>query len=104
MRAVTVSLLAVLCASAPGAQAPAVARRSGLPLEAFPGVEVVYTAIRNPRGPLQRAILTRPARSTGRRAAILFVPWLSCDSIESPKGAEPGIAEVRQRVPAQTRC
>src|SRR5262249_32090320 len=26
-------------------------RRSGLPLEAFPGVEVLYTAIRNPKGP-----------------------------------------------------
>jgi pimeloyl-ACP methyl ester carboxylesterase len=70
-------------------------------LAAFPGVEVVSTAIRTPRGPLQRAILTRPERSSGRRPAILFVPWLSCDSVESPKGAAPGIDEFLQRI-AQT--
>ena len=98
MRTVAAPLLAVLCVSAAGAQAPALPRRSGLPLETFPGVEVVYTAIRNPRGLLQRAIMTRPERSTGRRAAILFVPWLSCDSVESPKGAAPGIDELLQRI------
>ncbi|HET9191960.1 MAG TPA: alpha/beta hydrolase [Vicinamibacterales bacterium] len=101
MRTVAAPLLAVLCVSAAGAQAPALPRRSGLPLETFPGVEVVYTAIRNPRGLLQRAIMTRPERSTGRRAAILFVPWLSCDSVESPKGAAPGIDELLQRIAAQ---
>ena len=101
MRTVAAPLLAVLCVSAAGAQAPALPRRSGLPLEKFPGVEFVYTAIRNPRGLLQRAIMTRPERSTGRRAAILFVPWLSCDSVESPKGAAPGIDELLQRIAAQ---
>jgi pimeloyl-ACP methyl ester carboxylesterase len=98
----TVSLVLVVSAAAIGAQAITLPRRSGLPLEAFPGVEVVYTAIRNPRGPLQRAILTRPSRSTDRRPAILFVPWLSCDSVESPKGAAPGIDEFLQRVASET--
>ena len=101
MRTSAVSLLVALIASAVSAQAPDLARRLGLPVETFPGVEVVYTAIRNPHGPLQRAILTRPGRSTGRRPAILFVPWLSCDSVESPKGAAPGIDEFLQRVAAQ---
>jgi pimeloyl-ACP methyl ester carboxylesterase len=84
------------------AQAQTLPRKGGLPLEAFPGVEVVYTAVRNPRGPLQRAILTRPEQTTSRRPAILFVPWLSCDSIESPKGAAPGIDQLLQRIAAET--
>jgi pimeloyl-ACP methyl ester carboxylesterase len=78
------------------------ARRSGLPLEVLPGVEVVYTAIRNPKGPLQRAILTRPGQSTSRLPAILFVPWLSCDSVESPNGAAPGIDQFLHRIAAET--
>ena len=76
------------------AQAQTLPRKGALPLEAFPGVEVVYIAIRNPKGPLQRAILTRPQQTTSRRPAILFVPWLSCDSVESPKGAAPGIDRI----------
>lgn len=103
MRAIAAaSLLFVVSASAVDAQVGTLPRRSGLPHEAFPGVEVVYTAIRNPKGPLQRAILTRPERSTGRRPAILFVPWLSCDSVESPKGAAPGIDQFLQRLAAET--
>jgi pimeloyl-ACP methyl ester carboxylesterase len=96
------SFVLILTAASSSAQTEKLARRSGLPLESFPGVEVVYTAIRNPKGPLQRAILTRPARTSERRPAILFVPWLSCDSVESPKGAEPGIDRLLQRVAAET--
>jgi dienelactone hydrolase len=62
--------------------------------EQFPGAEVVYTQIANPRGLQQRAILTRPAGTSARRPAILFVPWLSCDSVEAPHGASPGIEEL----------
>jgi pimeloyl-ACP methyl ester carboxylesterase len=98
----SLSFLLILAVSAEGAQQGTLPRRSGLPLETFPGVEVVYTAIRNPKGPLQRAILTRPERSTGRRPAILFVPWLSCDSVESPKGATPGIDQFLRRLAAET--
>jgi pimeloyl-ACP methyl ester carboxylesterase len=97
------SFVLVLFTSTAAAQQPdTLPRRSGLPLESFPGVEVVYTAVRNPKGPLQRAILTRPERSTARRPAILFVPWLSCDSVESPKGAAPGIDQLLQRIAAET--
>ena len=95
-------VLFLLLAAVSASQPETLARRSDLPLEKFPGVEVVYTAIRNPRGPLQRAILTRPAQATGRRPAILFVPWLSCDSVESPKGAAPGVDQFLQRLAAET--
>ena len=103
MRAIAAaSLLCVVSASAAQAPVGTLPRRSGLPHETFPGVEVVYTAIRNPKGPLQRAILTRPERSTSRRPAILFVPWLSCDSVESPKGAAPGVDQFLHRIAAET--
>lgn len=98
----SLSFLVILSGSGGSEQSGTLPRRSGLPQETFPGVEVVYTAVRNPRGPLQRAILTRPERSTGRRPAILFVPWLSCDSVESPKGAAPGIDQFLQRLATET--
>ena len=66
--------------------------------ETLPGVESVYSHIVNPRGVYQRAILTRPAGTTGRVPAVLFVPWLSCDSIESPEGAAPGIDQLLQKI------
>src|SRR5262245_21121293 len=96
-----VSLLLAVGGFSLGAKTEPLPRRSGLPQEQFPGVEVVYTAIRNPKGPRQRAILTRPEKSTERRPAILFVPWLSCDSVESPKGAAPGIDELLARLAAE---
>jgi pimeloyl-ACP methyl ester carboxylesterase len=68
--------------------------------ERIPGVEVVYTQVTNARGPRQRAILTRPERAQGRLPAVLFVPWLSCDSIESPAGAAPGIDTLLHRIAA----
>ena len=71
-----------------------ITRLDAMKREDAPGRETMYTQIQNPRGLRQRAILTRPAGSTGRRPAILFVPWLSCDSVESPNGASPGIDEL----------
>ena len=73
-----------------------------LPLEQLPGAEVAYTHITNPRGLRQRAILSRPANATGRLPAILFVPWLSCDSVESPGAASPGIDELLLRIATDT--
>lgn len=75
---------------------------SPLPLEQIPGVEVQYTVVRNPAGLRQRAIVTRPAGSAGRRPAILFVPWLSCDSVESPGQPAPGIDLLLRRLAAES--
>jgi pimeloyl-ACP methyl ester carboxylesterase len=102
MHTVIPALVSLMLQAGTAAQSETLPRKGGLPLEAFPGVEVVYTAVRNPKGPLQRAILTRPQKTTSRRPAILFVPWLSCDSIESPKGAAPGIDQLLHKVAAET--
>jgi dienelactone hydrolase len=69
-----------------------------MPLERLPGVEMIYAHVTNPRGVRQRAILSRPAGARGRAPAVLFVPWLSCDSIESPGRAAPGIDELLQKI------
>ena len=74
------------------------AQLAPLPLEQLAGTEIRYTHIANPRGLRQRAILSRPAGAAGRLPAILFVPWLSCDSIESPGRASPGIDELLQKL------
>jgi dienelactone hydrolase len=75
---------------------PAMAR------ERLAGTEVVYTQITNPRGLRQRAILSRPEGTTERLSAILFVPWLSCDSVEAPAGPSPGIDELLHTVAAES--
>lgn len=91
----------VLDVARAGARRQVTATLTALDRERIPGVEVVYTQVTNPRGPRQRAILTRPGRATGRLPAVLFVPWLSCDSIESPGGASPGIDALLHRVAAE---
>lgn len=62
-----------------------------LPREVLPGVEIQYTHVSNPSGLRQRVIVTRPAGARAPLPAVLFVPWLSCDSVESPLGPAPGI-------------
>ncbi len=85
-----------------GKPIPLVAVLPPLPREHAPGLEIVYAHVTNPRGPRQRAILTRPRGASRRLPAILFVPWLSCDSVESPRQPPPGIDLLLQRVAAES--
>jgi dienelactone hydrolase len=78
------------------------ARLPALVRDRIPGAEVVYTQITNPRGFRQRAILSRPRGTSTPRPALLFVPWLSCDSVESPTGASPGVEELLYKVAAES--
>lgn len=72
-----------------------------LPREYIRGVEIQYSHVAN--GSLrQRAILTRPNGTSGRLPAILFVPWLSCDSTEAPGAPSPGIDLLLHRVAAES--
>jgi dienelactone hydrolase len=79
------------------------ARVTPMPLDRIDGVEIAYTHIDNPRGFRQRAIISRPAGVTTTLPAILFVPWLSCDSVESPTGQAPGIDELLYQVARESR-
>ena len=53
-----------------------------LPREIVEGVEVTYGSVVTERGHRLRTIITKPVGARGRLPAVLFVQWLSCDTIE----------------------
>ena len=62
-----------------------------LPLERFSGLDVVYGEVSTARGHRLRTITTRPSGARGALAGILFVSWLSCDSVEAPLPTRDGM-------------
>jgi dienelactone hydrolase len=73
-------------------------RRGDAPLEAIPGLDSRYAVLETPDGVRLRTILTRPAGTRGRLPAILFVQWLSCDSIELPAKQQDGWSRMLRRL------
>jgi pimeloyl-ACP methyl ester carboxylesterase len=63
------------------AAATELSRRDGAHEEAHPGIEIEYGALPVSGGVRLRTILTRPD-DIERPPVILFVPWLSCDTVE----------------------
>jgi dienelactone hydrolase len=87
-----------LCAFAESSLTGDLPRRQDKPLEDIPGVDSRYGVVRDPDGRRLRTILTRPAGSTGPLPAILFVQWLSCDSIELPAKQQDGWSRMLRRL------
>src|SRR6516165_5341299 len=56
-------------------------RRGGLPYEQIAGRVVEYGSVVSARGQRVRTITTRPTDARDRLPVIVFVPWLSCDSV-----------------------
>lgn len=79
-------------AGSSAAQSPAdpLARRAGVSYEQIAGRQVEYGSVRSARGQRVRTITSRPANASGRLPVIVFIPWLSCDSVESPRGPTDG--------------
>jgi pimeloyl-ACP methyl ester carboxylesterase len=80
--------------------------------ESYPGVTVLYDAVRDTAGPRLRLIVTHPQDAHARFPVIFVVGWLSCDSVEAPPGTTdatqlvfqalaklPGFATVRMDKP-----
>lgn len=80
--------------------------------ESYPGVDVIYDAIRDAAGERLRLIVTHPHAGGPRFATIFVVGWLSCDTVEAPEGTKdeagqvfraiaqiPGFATVRMDKP-----
>jgi dienelactone hydrolase len=65
-------------------------RAADRPAEAMPGVDTELGVLRVGDDTRLRTIVTRPAGARGRLPAVLFVQWLSCDSIELPPDAKDG--------------
>lgn len=59
------------------------------PYEQHPGSETIYGSASTAKGFEIRLITTRPA-GAGKWPAIVFIPWLSCDSVDYPRGAPDG--------------
>ncbi|MCI0435248.1 MAG: CocE/NonD family hydrolase, partial [Gemmatimonadetes bacterium] len=78
-------------------------RRDGRPLEGIAGLDSHYDALLTRDGTRLRTILTRPTGTTGRLPAILFVQWLSCDSIELPARQQDGWSRMLRRLAQESR-
>jgi len=73
-------------------------RRDGRALERIAGLDSHYGVLHTAKGARLRTILTRPAGTSGRLPAILFVQWLSCDSIELPEKQQDGWSRMLRRL------
>lgn len=62
-----------------------------LPRESVEGVDVRYGSVVTERGHRLRTIVTKPSGSGKRLPAILFVQWLSCDSVEVLNNPSDGV-------------
>jgi dienelactone hydrolase len=73
-------------------------RKGGRPYETHPGLDTIPGTLRTKDGTRLRTIVTRPTGARERLPAILFVQWLSCDSIELRESAEDGWTRMLRRV------
>src|SRR5262249_35124943 len=64
-------------------------RRLG-PQETNPGVAIEYGSVVSARGHRVRTVTTRPTAAAGHLPVIVFIPWLSCDTVEWPRGPRDG--------------
>jgi dienelactone hydrolase/glyoxylase-like metal-dependent hydrolase (beta-lactamase superfamily II) len=84
----TILCLAALAALAGPAQAA----------ETHPGLDTEYGELLPGDGARLRTIVTRPKNSTERLPAVLFVQWLSCDTIELASDAKDGWSVMLRRL------
>jgi pimeloyl-ACP methyl ester carboxylesterase len=96
-------LVALLAATLAGPAAGAsrlvgeLPRKDERPLEALPGLDTEHGELRVGEARL-RTYVTRPEGHTGRLPAVLFVQWLSCDTIEQKADAKDGWSVMLRRL------
>lgn len=73
-------------------------RRDNAPLESLPGVDAEYGELKTADGARLRTVVTRPTGASGRLPAVLFVQWLSCDSVEIAPNAKDGWSIMLRRL------
>ena len=66
--------------------------------EAFKNSAVQYAWAHDNAGHKLRMFVTRPNQVAGKVPAIFFVGWLSCDSVEYPKGETDGFGAIFWRL------
>src|SRR5262245_48004387 len=91
------SLGGTMAPQSPAATAT-LARRGEQPFETHPGIDTAPGVLVAKDGTRLRTITTRPSGSRGRLPAVLFVQWLSCDSVELPASADDGWTRMLRRI------
>ena len=66
--------------------------------ESHPGLDTEYGELLPGDGARLRTIVTKPQGATGRLPAVLFVQWLSCDTIELRPNAQDGWSVMLRRL------
>lgn len=62
--------------------------------EKIPGAESFIGSVQMPDGYALRTFVTRPRGARGKLSVLFEVAWLSCDSVEQPKGPEDGFTQL----------
>jgi pimeloyl-ACP methyl ester carboxylesterase len=70
--------------------------------ERFRNAEITYDWVTNSHGQKIRTSVTKPKSATHAVPAIFFVGWLSCDSVEYPKGETDGFGAIFWRLIEQS--
>jgi pimeloyl-ACP methyl ester carboxylesterase len=70
--------------------------------ERFRNADVIYGWAQDNTGHKLRTFVTRPKGATGKVPAIFFVGWLSCDSVEYPRGETDGFGAIFWRLIEQS--
>lgn len=71
---------------------------NGHPRERFENAEITYDWVRDSQGNQLRTFVTRPKNASAKVPAIFFVGWLSCDSVEYPRGETDGFGAIFWRL------
>src|SRR6478672_1928586 len=71
-------------------------RKAKTPREAYPNVDVIYDSVTTPHGERLRTIITKPHEVRGKLPVIFVAGWLSCDSMEAPRGTKDATGIVFQ--------
>jgi pimeloyl-ACP methyl ester carboxylesterase len=79
-----------------------IAQTTPPPREHFQNADVIYGWARDSAGHKLRTFVTRPKNVSGRLPAIFFVGWLSCDSVEYPRGETDGFGAIFWRLIEQS--
>jgi pimeloyl-ACP methyl ester carboxylesterase len=59
-------------------------RKSKVPRESYPNVDVIYDSVSTEDGKRLRALITKPRGAKTKLPVIFVAGWLSCDSVEAP--------------------
>ena len=70
--------------------------------EQFKSSAVIYDWVADSHSNRLRTFITRPKAASGKVPAIFLVGWLSCDSVEYPKGETDGFGAIIWRLVEQS--